>query len=1369
MAYLTNRTLILPSAYHMYLLKGKSDFSTFFDLSEPGIKLLSLSEFCALKNIEPIEEAVKAMSRVVDFDTIGTVINFEQVPVPEAFSKERPVLHIEDIFEGEEIVYLNKNLLGSFEQIFYTSRQTALKQLIAKYVVYRTDLFDLAWRFVNYIGDQTYYAMHVRRNDFQYKDLFIACTEILRHLLGVVPEGARLYIATDHPDKTFFDPLKEVYEVIFYDDIATQLELESFDVNWIPIIEQFICTRGIKFAGMKLSTLSSYIFRMRGYMDDIEDKQYYINGEPFNEEEQCSFLEERKYTSSWCREYKSIWNFELPSIFVSIASYADQQLLPTLRNLLSKAAHPERVYLGVHLQDTTTAHEHLLAQHIPNLRIVFTPKEESKGVVWARNEIKRKLYQEEDYFLQIDAHSRFKQNWDNLLINQHESLDVAKAILTTYPNAYKISDQEEDYLKLNRNSPLRIRRFLTDDPRDNRLKIENAAPLKKGQVLANKWCAAGFLFTKGEWVKEVVLPDNIRFNGEEDLLTFLSFLKAYDLRITSEATVWHNYDFKDDKTGQRYKEYNENEIEDNSIEIVNDALYQQFYIRSLEELEYYLGITFRNPSSRVPAIPEEFKQAKAWRLFATTTSSRFAWDVKQLKFLTDNEQLQGNPIASGSAFQGDHSIYAVQNAFTDNSNSHWGGRSDEAHNFWIGLELDSPSPVERIFLKQGRGHWVDKVDIQIQLDGEDWKTIREVNNLRPGINEVPLFKKPAAENVQVVAAAQQHPKKETPTRRVRFLSAHPDKPYYVWQTQVYLSNFKAMGISMRDCIALFSTKPRGYASPELRQLCVQFPAADIRMYYDNRNSEGRAYAPSIQPHLISKAFKDTPEWKADFIFYHDCDIAFLRKPNFQKMFQAQPDACFLSDTDGYIGYDYLHKCCENIRKERPDLPEDDLIHRMCAIVGIDVEVVKTQKGGGAQYLLQGVAEAYWDKVYKDSIAISQLFERYMRSLQLEKEPKEYIQVWTAGMWAYLWNLWLLEKETVLHPELKFLFAGGVMDDTATVMHMAGLEQVVKHYHFDKLDWVEMNPVKALSQQPYLFDHFPKGTVARAYADWIHQAANVPIRPLLEIAPSKKWRLLVWKTTSGLDRWEVEHLKVTLPDGVEITKWFDAGNENGQSTLSTILQPDATYWEGTPMNEAHTVPHFFIGFELDKPAIPNKIQITQHGEAHIAKVVSLQLEDEEGQWRTTTVTTLEAKREGQFVLYHSDGAHQGTKWRVLTRKTSKKFAWDVKRLKFMFNSNEVEGAPISSGYALSDKTKEYAPRNAFNEHNRHWGGRADHENCFWIGIATDVATSINRIILKQGATHFTDHIEIQKLDRQNSWETIYRANDLQNGLNDIVIE
>lgn len=594
-SYLTNKTLVLPPKYNMYLLKDQMGLEDFFDIDDIGIKFMQFDEFCQIKNIDNTFDAVKLISKVIT-EPDGHVLNFSKSRPNEKFTKHRPITNMLELIGTDECLFFDGKLLGNFYQTIYTHLDVELKQLIAKHVHYTNEIFDLGWKGVEWLGNQQYYAIHIRRNDFQYKDLFISAEQIYENIKDIVPENSVLYIATDENDKSFFDVLAAHYKLYFYEDVSNGAHINAH-YNFIPIIEQLICSRAIKFVGNDYSTLSSYVYRLRGYMNDIDDKNFYVNTSVYNQEAQCDFIDTKNFIANWAREFKDVWDMKQNTILVSIASYRDTQLIPTLHNLYKNAQDISRITVGVHLQDTEEYYNKLLAENFPNIKIIFTPHEESLGVVWAREKIKNELITDEQYFFQIDAHSRFKKHWDGILIHQHKSMPHNRVVISTYPNGFELDDIE---LKYPTNAPLVIREFFSEAPTDNRLHTRNLAALDDYDVVDTKWIGAGFIFAPVEWVREIKVPTTMLCKGEEDYQTFSSYLHGWDIKLPAETVIWHNYNAHNpDNT--RYREINHNNLQqDHSIEVINDVLFNtgNSYTRSLKKLEEFLSIKFKQTEEK---------------------------------------------------------------------------------------------------------------------------------------------------------------------------------------------------------------------------------------------------------------------------------------------------------------------------------------------------------------------------------------------------------------------------------------------------------------------------------------------------------------------------------------------------------------------------------------------------------------------------------------------------------------------------------------------------------------------------------------------------------------------------------------------------
>jgi [Skp1-protein]-hydroxyproline N-acetylglucosaminyltransferase len=128
------------------------------------------------------------------------------------------------------------------------------------------------------------------------------------------------------------------------------------------------------------------------------------------------------------------------TIFVAIPSYRDSECRHTVDDLIQKARNPSRISIGICLQcdhddDTQT----YLKSKYPSsqVRITRVDYRDAAGPCVARA-IAQALYEHETYYLQIDSHMRFRDGWDDFLIEELKKCPSPKAILTTYPFGYTL-------------------------------------------------------------------------------------------------------------------------------------------------------------------------------------------------------------------------------------------------------------------------------------------------------------------------------------------------------------------------------------------------------------------------------------------------------------------------------------------------------------------------------------------------------------------------------------------------------------------------------------------------------------------------------------------------------------------------------------------------------------------------------------------------------------------------------------------------------------------------------------------------------------------------------------------------------------------
>lgn len=599
-AFLLNRRLVLPDKYHMYLLKNTSDMSDFFDKFSFGINCISLTEFCNMKNIPVSWNEIKKISYVYDKVFDNGYICVPKIPTDDPayklMIKNRIVNELSDT--NDEIIHFPENLLGSFYLNIYSKRMKEAAKYVAKSIHYKKNIFAEAYSIIDELGDQEYYAIHIRRNDFQYKDLFITAEQIYNNIKHIVPNKSILYIATDCHDKEFFKILDTKYQTKYYQDYK-YVSNKYLDYNLIGMVEQIVCTRAKIFIGNKLSTFSSYIYRLRGYMRDTINTNYYVNTELCVPNKQLSLTKPtwiKTWLSTWAREHPEVWDFSdfnNETIFVSIASYRDPELVKTVEDLFSMAEFPNRIYVGICLQDTDENINNFKYKNHPRIRMINMNFKEAKGVCYARWLIQTKLPKNEKFYLQIDSHSRFSKNWDTTLISQIHQCPSNKPILSTYPNGYDRNDNNKSYLKTTTIANIGYDKWL-----GRHLRTSGRGVVKSDKPIPASWTAAGFLFTYLYWRNEVEFPQHILFNGEEDVLFIKSFTNGWDIFCPPTSTVYHCYNDCRIQSKVKYRplvweDLNLKDSMDDLLNLINNKGDIGTF-RNLEDLRKRYGVCYKN-------------------------------------------------------------------------------------------------------------------------------------------------------------------------------------------------------------------------------------------------------------------------------------------------------------------------------------------------------------------------------------------------------------------------------------------------------------------------------------------------------------------------------------------------------------------------------------------------------------------------------------------------------------------------------------------------------------------------------------------------------------------------------------------------------
>lgn len=315
-----------------------------------------------------------------------------------------------------------------------------------------------------------------------------------------------------------------------------------------------------------------------------------------------------------------------------------------------------------------------------------------------------------------------------------------------------------------------------------------------------------------------------------------------------------------------------------------------------------------------------------------------------------------------------------------------------------------------------------------------------------------------------------------------FISAQPDIPYFHWQVELYLYQFSKHNI-IDQCYALF-----GYVGLEpsryVKKLANKHKG--IKYYKDERLN--KTYSPGIRPHLLSKFFNEYPHLGKN-VFYHDSDIFLTKLPDFSAMLGPKNNISYLSDTISYIGYEYIKMCSERYRNRYRYLKELDLFYKMCQVLDIDPELVKSNQrsSGGAQYLLKGIDSTFWRECEDKCVKLYDLLCTYEKQYKID----HHIQKWTTDMWVVLWNYWKIGGVTAIHPELSFSWATGTVNDynKFNIFHLAGVTKANCKNKFNKGLVTKQSVFEAYLNDPTMFDHIDKTNATYEYVNVIKEYTN----------------------------------------------------------------------------------------------------------------------------------------------------------------------------------------------------------------------------------------------------------------------------------------
>lgn len=340
------------------------------------------------------------------------------------------------------------------------------------------------------------------------------------------------------------------------------------------------------------------------------------------------------------------------TIFVQIASYRDPELIPTIKDCISKAKYPELLSFGIcwqHANEDEWDNLNEFKNNI-NFKIMDVNWKDSKGACWARHNIQN-MWNGEKYTLQLDSHHRFVENWDEELINMMILTESDKPIITTYAAAYEPSKEIE------KQSPTKMNaKFENDIILFTSQYIEEHEKLLK--PIPARFVSGHYYFTFGIHCKECKYDPELYFTGEEISLSVRSFTLGYDLFHPHKILLYHEYTRKgrvkhwddfSDKNPELTKWFIIDQSSKNRVRVlleqINDTSinlgeYKLGTIRTLKDYENYSGINFKlcllHPDTVLEKNPPINDYDYNWDLANTEYNLKFNLpkiDMTNIKFI----------------------------------------------------------------------------------------------------------------------------------------------------------------------------------------------------------------------------------------------------------------------------------------------------------------------------------------------------------------------------------------------------------------------------------------------------------------------------------------------------------------------------------------------------------------------------------------------------------------------------------------------------------------------------------------------------------------------------------------------------------------
>jgi len=244
----------------------------------------------------------------------------------------------------------------------------------------------------------------------------------------------------------------------------------------------------------------------------------------------------------------------MDKIFVSLAAYRDPDLINTVRSFYFNAKHKERIFFSLvshEEKNNVFDFSFLPSEQISYQKIDYRLAD---GACSGRHLANSLMSDKYKYFLHTDSHSRAKQDWDEMLINEHIKCSAKWGedyIFSKYPHGFKIlwndCDEGTDEINYENESLHKVIPVWDETEWMYLLRWQDIEDKEYGDKVYG--FAANFAFGPTKCLMKAPYDPYLYFLGEEISLGIRLYMQGVTIVAPAINAIWTNYDRDNGRRG----------------------------------------------------------------------------------------------------------------------------------------------------------------------------------------------------------------------------------------------------------------------------------------------------------------------------------------------------------------------------------------------------------------------------------------------------------------------------------------------------------------------------------------------------------------------------------------------------------------------------------------------------------------------------------------------------------------------------------------------------------------------------------------------------------------------------------------------------